>query len=86
MAYKAKRWHARSWAYINFLQIGNVVFVPQIELEEDEQAIAQISNVFTDSEVIGIPALEAVRKGGALNCVSWNVKDNGFCQDVTMID
>ena len=28
-------------------------------------------------ETIGIPALEAVRKGGALNCISWNVKDLG---------
>ena len=33
--------------------------------------------VFPNCEVIGIPALEAVRKGGALNCISWNVKDTG---------
>lgn len=86
LSYKAKRKHRSNWAYINFLQVNKLIMVPQLGLEEDEQAIAQISNVFTDSEVIGIPALEAVRKGGALNCVSWNVKDNGFCQDVTMID
>ena len=25
-----------------------------------------------DCEVLGIPALEAVRRGGGLNCISWN--------------
>ncbi len=83
LSYKAKRKHRSNWAYINFLQVNKLIMVPQLGLEEDEQAMAQISNVFTDSEVIGIPALEAVRKGGALNCVSWNVKDNESCQDVT---
>lgn len=77
LQYKTKRMHKRSWAYINFLQTEKLVMVPQLEAEEDEQALEQISAVFPDSEVIGIPALETVRKGGALNCISWNVKDNG---------
>lgn len=73
--YKVKRKHQRSWAYINFLQTEHLIMVPQLGLEEDEQAIEQISAVFPDCETIGIPALEAVRRGGALNCISWNVKD-----------
>ena len=72
--YKTKRIHARSWAYINFLQVGKLVLVPQLGLEEDEQALEQISNALPDCKVIGIPALEAVRRGGALNCISWNIK------------
>jgi agmatine/peptidylarginine deiminase len=70
--YKTKKIHARSWAYINFLQIGKLILVPQLELEEDEQALEQISNAMPDCEVLGIPALEAVRRGGGLNCISWN--------------
>lgn len=73
LKYNAKRFHARSWAYINFLQIGNLIFVPQLGLEEDHQAMEQISKTLQNHEVIGIPALEAVRRGGALNCISWNI-------------
>lgn len=73
LQYKVNRKHARSWAYINFLQLGKLVFVPQLGIEEDEQAMEQIGKVLSDCEVIGIPALEAVRRGGALNCISWNV-------------
>jgi agmatine/peptidylarginine deiminase len=72
--YKTKKIHARSWAYINFLQIGKLILVPQLGLEEDKQALEQISNAMPDCEVLGIPALEAVRRGGALNCISWNIK------------
>ena len=63
-----------SWSYINFLQVGHLVLVPQLGIREDEQALEQISNVMSDCDVIGIPAKEAVRRGGALNCISWNIK------------
>ena len=73
LKYNTKRFHARSWAYINFLQIGNIIIVPQLGLEEDNQAIEQISNAFPNCDIVCIPALEAVRRGGALNCISWNI-------------
>lgn len=74
LTYKVKRKHKRSWAYINFLKIGNLVLVPQLDLPEDEQALQQIAEVLPGDKVDCIPALEAVRKGGALNCISWNIK------------
>lgn len=74
LKYEAERSHARSWAYINFLQIGELVLVPQLGLEEDEQALEQIGNALPDCNVVGIPALEAIRRGGGLNCISWNTK------------
>lgn len=73
LKYKTKRQHARSWAYINFLQVGKLVLVPQLGIEEDEQALYQISEALPDCEVVGIPALESVRRGGGLNCISWNI-------------
>ena len=75
LRYHAKRRHARSWAYVNFLQVGKLILVPQLGLEEDVQALEQIANACPDCEVLGIPAIEAVRCGGALNCVSWNIKN-----------
>ena len=74
LKYQTKRQHACSWAYINFLQIGKLVLVPKLGLEEDQQALDQISKAFPLCKTVGIPALEAVRRGGALNCISWNIK------------
>ena len=70
--YNVKRKHQQSWSYINFLQIGQLVLVPKLDIEEDTQAIQQIAKVMPSHKVIGIPAQEAVRNGGALNCISWN--------------
>ena len=74
LKYNVKRKHERSWSYINFLQIGTLVLVPQLGIPEDEQALEQISSALPDCEIVGIPALEAVSRGGALNCLSWNIK------------
>ena len=74
LKYNVKRQHARSWAYINYLQVDNLVLVPQLGIPEDEQALQQIAEALPQCKVTGVPALEAVRKGGALNCISWNVK------------
>lgn len=74
LKYNVDKTDKNSWAYINFLQVGHLVLVPQLGIPEDEQALEQISNAMPDCEVIGIPALEAVRRGGALNCISWNIK------------
>ena len=82
LSYNTKRKHKHSWAYINFLQVGRMVFVPQLGIPEDEQALQQISEAMPNCKVHGVPALEAVRRGGALNCISWNVATrqwtNGF--------
>ena len=73
LSYNVKRNHQRSWAYINYLQIGRFIFVPQLGIAEDKQALKQIAAINPNCKVIGIPSIEAVRKGGALNCISWNI-------------
>ncbi|MBR4690040.1 MAG: SEL1-like repeat protein [Bacteroidales bacterium] len=82
LTFNVKQRHERSWAYINYLQLENLVLVPQLGIPEDEQALEQIKKVLPKCKVYGVPALEAVRKGGALNCISWNVNtlnwNNGF--------
>lgn len=56
-------------------KIGKLVLVPQLGIDEDKQALEQIQNYLSDCKVVGVPdSNEAVSKGGALNCISWNVK------------
>ena len=65
-----------SWAYLNFLQVKNRIFVPGLGIREDELAARQIQEYFPDHKVLIVPECQdLVRDGGALNCVSWNIKE-----------
>jgi agmatine/peptidylarginine deiminase len=63
---------ANSWAYLNYLQVDNLILVPQLEIPSDPLAVEQISLIFPDSKIIPVEVKGIVRKGGALNCISWN--------------
>ena len=64
-----------SWAYLNFLQVRNRIFVPGLGLEEDEKALEQIKAFYPNHRVVMVSGcLELVRDGGALNCVTWNIR------------
>ena len=63
-----------SWAYLNFLQVNNCIFVPGLDLPEDVLAVAQLQALYPRRHVVLVPACRPlVRLGGALNCVSWTV-------------
>ena len=75
LKYDVEHLDKNSWAYINYLQIGKLVLVPQLGIPEDQQALQQIRAYLPECNVIGVPdAMEAVDKDGALNCISWNIK------------
>ncbi len=77
LEYSIENKNENSWAYINYLQVGSLIFVPQLDIPEDQLAIEQIRCVVPDGfRIVGIPALEAVNMGGALNCISWNIDDH----------
>ena len=63
---------SQSWAHINYLQVDNYIFVPQLGIMTDNLALEQISKVFPTSKVVPVEVKGIVKKGGALNCVSWN--------------
>lgn len=63
-----------NWAYINFLRIGKYIILPGLGIPEDNQAFEQIRNYYPDCTILQIDALEVVCKGGALNCITWNIK------------
>ena len=70
--------YLRNWAYINFLQTKDLIIVPKLGIDEDEQALLQIKTIFADyaerKSVFQVDMSSVVEEGGALNCISWTIK------------
>lgn len=60
---------------ISLHNIGNFLLVPQIGIASDTVAIEQLKEIYRDCEVVPCEAKGIVAKGGAFNCVSWNIKE-----------
>lgn len=74
--YDLPRPSKQSWASLNFLQVKNLIFVPALGLPEDPLALQQLQEFYPGYKVIPVPGCQdLVRDGGALNCVSWTVKN-----------
>ena len=64
----------RSWAYINFLHVGQHVLIPMTEDKLGERAFIQISDAFPQCKCHPVYHYKnIVREGGALNCSTWNI-------------
>ena len=64
----------RSWAYINFLHVGQHILIPMIGDKLEEMAFKQITDAFPQCECHSVYHYEnIVREGGALNCSTWNI-------------
>lgn len=76
LEYKRKTF-AKNWAYINYLQTERSIFVPIFEKEEDEQALQQIERLFPSykGHIKPVKLTGIVDEGGAINCITWNIKD-----------
>lgn len=73
--YNMPRPSIHSWAYLNFLQVKNLILVPGLGLREDTLALEQIQQYYPHNKVILIPdCQDLVRDGGALNCISWTIE------------
>lgn len=72
--YHAGRQSSFAWAFLNFLQVKDCIFVPWIPIIEHHEAQSQIQQSFPDYKIIFVDgAEEIIREGGALNCVTWNI-------------
>lgn len=69
----SKRYKDR-WAYINFLHVGKHIIIPGFGVPEDKEALEQIQEYYPECSVHQIECSEIVDKGGALNCITWNIK------------
>jgi hypothetical protein len=66
-----------SWAYINFLHLGEHIFIPALNEENDYKALSQIQAAFPMCKCHAIPySSELVIDGGVLNCATWNIQSN----------
>jgi agmatine/peptidylarginine deiminase len=74
--YEVEHQDKNNWAYINYLRIGDLILLPALGIEEDKQAFAQFSKLFPNAHLEQVNVLDIVKKDGALNCISWNVKAN----------
>lgn len=63
-----------SWAYINFLHVGSMIFVPMLNEKNDSKAFFQIEAAFPRCQCQPVYGCEKIVKdGGAMNCSTWNV-------------
>jgi agmatine deiminase len=60
--------------YINFLQTHDTICVPAFGLAADKYAAKILGEVFLGYRVIKVRCRRLAKKGGVLNCVTWNVK------------
>lgn len=64
----------KSWAYLNFLHVGNTVYVPFIKDKLQDIAFEQIIEAYPECHCVTVPNYESiVNDGGALNCTTWNI-------------
>lgn len=71
----------RNWCYINFLRLGNSIFLPMLSdldkkviVAEDSFALLQFAKIFPHCEIVPIYMGDIVKYGGALNCLTWSIK------------
>ena len=60
--------------YVNFLEMKDFVLIPAFDSEMDSVAELAYKEMFNDKIVESIDCREIAKQGGALNCISWNIK------------
>lgn len=68
-----------SWEYLNFLRVGNKIFMAQLGKPTDEPALKRIQEAFPDCIVFPIQHAQCLtRLGGGLHCATWNTVEKGY--------
>jgi agmatine deiminase len=60
--------------YLNFFQVGDVIFMPNYGLKEDDRAFQLFQKVFPKYKIVQVRSNSIAKQGGVLNCISWNVE------------
>jgi len=58
--------------YLNFLHLEEIILAPGFGIDEDETARKLLQKTF-NKKVVTIQARELARKGGIVNCVTWQL-------------
>jgi agmatine deiminase len=60
--------------YINYLQMEDIIIVPTFNMKEDEAVVRILEDTFTSYKIKTVESNDIARKGGVLNCITWNIK------------
>lgn len=71
LRYNVRHKDKRNWVYINFLTVGQLIIVPQINIEEDAQAVKQLRQFYPNHQIELLNIEPIVAAGGGLNCITW---------------
>ena len=66
------------FAYLNYLQTKDFILLPSLGIEKDDSAmVEEIKKYFPDykDKIQKIKMNSIIAKGGALNCISWTIKE-----------
>ena len=63
-------------AYVNYLEMGNLIIFPIFEVRgnKDNEAMHVIESIFPDRIIEPVNINEIANDGGLLNCISWTIK------------
>ncbi len=77
LKFNVKNENYNNWIYINYLQTKDLILIPKLGIDEDEQAFEQFKEYFPDyakrDRIRQVEIPEIIKGGGALNCISWTV-------------
>lgn len=71
---RASGFYKYAWAYINYLQVGNKILLPAFNLPSDVYVKDLIQKYNPGCLVDNIEMREIAECGGALHCITWNIK------------
>lgn len=62
-----------AWGYINFLHLDGLIILPSIDKVNDAYVAEQLKTLYPHASVELCYARALAKKGGVLNCVSWEL-------------
>lgn len=72
--YNGPRISKFAWAFLNYLQVKDCIFVPLLPIEEYREAQSRFIDLFPNMKIEFIgPCEDIIHEGGALHCVTWNI-------------
>ncbi|PVY75332.1 agmatine deiminase [Tamilnaduibacter salinus] len=60
-------------SYANFLIINGAVLAPVYDVAQDDAAVATLTELFPDRQVIPIPCRSLIEQGGSLHCLTMQI-------------
>ena len=72
--YNYKPYTSAEGIYVNYLQMRNIIIFPIFNQIEDDEAVKRIEQIFKSHKIITLKCNEIAKKGGVLNCITWNIK------------